>query len=120
MAAWFIPPSDELSRRIRAAAAYGDFKSVDAFAAEIGLGRSTLFRIFRGERGLKEMEARQMAAVAGLPLDWFEMDLSRAEKPPLPPSAPHAPESDEPPKPSLPLSSRRSSASPRSRREASG
>lgn len=87
MPARTIPASDELSRRIRAASAYGGFKSVDKFAAEIGLGRSTLFRIFRGERGLKEMEARQMAIVAGLPLDWFEADFSRLEKPLLPSEA---------------------------------
>lgn len=86
MAAQTIPPSDELTRRIRAAAAYGGFKSVEAFAAEVGMGRTTLYRVFREERGLKEMEARQMLAVAGLPLNFFEADFSSMGKPPMPPS----------------------------------
>lgn len=69
-----IPPSEELERRIRAAAGYS-LLSLEAFTEAVGIGHSTLYRVFNGERHLKRMEAREMAQVAQLPIEFFWADF---------------------------------------------
>jgi transcriptional regulator with XRE-family HTH domain len=65
---------DELRRRVRAARAYAGM-SLDRMAAALGVGRQTLVRIERGERKPKRMELREMAAISGLPVEFFSADF---------------------------------------------
>lgn len=67
---------DELRRRVRAARAYAGM-SLDQMAAALGVGRQTLVRIERGERKPKRMELREMAAISGLPVEFFSADFRR-------------------------------------------
>jgi transcriptional regulator with XRE-family HTH domain len=48
--------------------------SLDEFAAEIGVGRSTLIRIEAGKREPKEHELLRMASASGLPVEFFEIE----------------------------------------------
>lgn len=70
-----VPPSDELERRVRAAAGYAKL-SLEAFAEATGISKSNLYRVFDGKRHLKRMEIREMAAFANLPIEFFTADLT--------------------------------------------
>lgn len=67
--------SGELQRRIRAARAYAGY-SLDEMAAAVGIGRQTLVRIEQGIRPPKRMELREIAAVSGLPVEFFSADFA--------------------------------------------
>lgn len=68
-------PQEELRRRVRAARGYADL-SIDQLAEAVGIGRNTIIRIDNGEREVKQMELRQIAAVCGLPYEFFTVDFA--------------------------------------------
>lgn len=64
-----LSPMDkkEVGRRVKAARAYGGFKSPQELGEKIGIGRTTLYAIERGERRAKYWELAAIAEVCGLP-----------------------------------------------------
>lgn len=70
-----VPPSDEIERRVRAAAGYSKL-SLEAFADATGISKSNIYRVFDGKRHFKRMELREMAAYANLPIEFFTADFS--------------------------------------------
>lgn len=66
---------------MRAARCIAGLHTVDELAARVatrGLGKKTLGRIERGERGVAEMELAQIARACDLPLEFFTADLRTA------------------------------------------
>ncbi len=65
-----------MGRRVRAARAYGGYRRAEDLAAAIGIGRSTLLKIEKGERLPKHWELVAIAELCGLPRDFFTAEWS--------------------------------------------
>lgn len=73
-----LDDSEELARRIRAAIALAGINGVPELARRLdtpGLGQDTLYAALAGRRHIGRHEVREIAAICGVPFEFFTEDL---------------------------------------------
>lgn len=69
----------EVAKRVRAARAYGDFARAEDLAKAIGIGRTTLLKIEKGDRAPKRWELIAIAEICGLPREFFTAEWANVD-----------------------------------------
>lgn len=67
---------DEIAKRYRAARVYAGLNQED-LGEKLGIGKQTVLRREAGANGARRAELMSLAAIAGLPYEWFTADFRR-------------------------------------------